>query len=93
MGGSANATGGAHGPPKIVDIIAKGFDDVQLRWSAMERELFALWKGVVGLEKLIKGFPTYVYMDHKNNLFFGGTVGQSTQEQEDVELGTGAAAV
>ena len=58
-----------HGPPKIIDIIAKGFDDVQLRWSAMERELYALWKGVVGFGRLIKGFPTFVYMDHKNNLF------------------------
>jgi len=27
-----------HGPPRIIDIIAKGFSDVQLRWSAMERE-------------------------------------------------------
>ena len=32
-------------------------------------ELFALWKGVVGLERHIKGFHTFVYMDHKNNLF------------------------
>ena len=60
-----------HGPPKIIDIIAKGFSEVQLRWSAMERELYALWQGVVGLDKLIKGFRTYVYMDHKNNLFVG----------------------
>ena len=29
--------------PKIVAIIAKGFTDVQQRWSAMERELYALW--------------------------------------------------
>ena len=39
-----------HGPPEIIDITAKGFSDVQLRWSAMERELYALWQGVVGLE-------------------------------------------
>ena len=64
-----------HGAPKIIDIIAKGFQDAQLRWSAMERELYALWQGVTGLEKLIKGFHTYVHMDHKNNLF--------TEEQED----------
>ena len=53
----------------MVDIIAKGFSDTQLRWSAMEREFYALWQGVVGLDRLIKGFHTYVYMDHKNNLF------------------------
>ena len=37
--------------PKIVSIIAKGFTDVQQRWSAMERELYALWRGVVEHEK------------------------------------------
>ena len=42
-----------HGTPKIIDVIAKGFSDVQLRWSAMERELYALWQGVVGMERLI----------------------------------------
>ena len=35
----------------------------------MERELYALWQGVVGHEKLIKGFRTFCYIDHKNNLF------------------------
>ena len=35
----------------------------------MERELYALWQSVVGHERLIKGFKTYVYIDHKNNLF------------------------
>ena len=35
----------------------------------MERELHALWQGVVGHERLIKGFKTFVYIDHKNNLF------------------------
>ena len=58
-----------HGPPRVIDIVAKGFTDVQLRWSAMERELYALWQGVTGLDHLIQGFRTYVYMDHKNNLF------------------------
>ena len=55
--------------PKIVSIIAKGFTDVQQRWSAMERELYALWQGVVGHERLIKGFKCYCYIDHKNNIF------------------------
>ena len=50
-------------------MIAKAFSDTQLRWSAMERELYALWQGVVGFERLIRGFKVYVYMDHKNNLF------------------------
>ena len=39
--------------PKVVSIIAKGFTDVQQRWSAMERELYALWQGVVGHERYI----------------------------------------
>ncbi len=39
-----------HKTPKIISIIAKPFTDVQLRWSAMERELYALWQGVVGHE-------------------------------------------
>ena len=58
-----------HGAPKIIAIVAKGFSDVQLRWSAMERELYALWQGVVSHERLIKGFKTFCYIDHKNNLF------------------------
>ena len=35
---------------------AKAFLDVQLRWFAMERELYALWQGVVGHERYTKGF-------------------------------------
>ena len=35
----------------------------------MERELYALWQGVVGHERLIKGFKCYCYIDHKNNVF------------------------
>ena len=58
-----------HGAPQIIALIAKAFQDVQLRWSAMERELYALWQGVVGHERLIKGFKVFCYMDHKNNLF------------------------
>ena len=59
----------AHGAPTMLSIIAKGFDPVMLRWSAMERELYARWQGVVGFEKHIKGFLTLCYMDHKNNMF------------------------
>jgi len=58
-----------HKAPKIIGMIAKAFSDTQLRWSAMERELYALWQGVVGFERLIRGFKVYVYMDHKNNLY------------------------
>ena len=50
-------------------MICKGFKDVEVRWSAMERELYALWRGVVEHEKFIKGFKVYVYIDHKNNLY------------------------
>jgi hypothetical protein len=35
----------------------------------MERELYALWQGLVGHERLIKGFKCYCYIDHKNNIF------------------------
>merc|ERR1711963_1389844 len=55
--------------PKIVAIVAKGFTDVQQRWSTMARELYALWQGVVAHEKYIKGFECYCYIDHKNNIF------------------------
>ena len=58
-----------HAAPKIVAIVAKGFTDVQQRWSAMERELYALWQGVVSLERFVKGFRLYCYIDHKNNIF------------------------
>ena len=58
-----------HGPPKIISMIAKAFKDTELRWSAMERELYALWQAVVGHEKMIRGLLTFVYIDHKNNLF------------------------
>ena len=58
-----------HAAPKIVAILAKGFSDVQQRWSAMERELYALWQGVVGHERMLRGFKCYCYIDHKNNIF------------------------
>ena len=58
-----------HAAPMIIGMISKGFSDTQLRWSAMERELYALWQGVTGFERLIRGFKVYVYMDHKNNLY------------------------
>jgi hypothetical protein len=58
-----------HRAPKVISIVAKSFLDVQQRWSAMERELYALWQGVVGHERLIRGFKTYCFIDHKNNLF------------------------
>ena len=34
-----------HVAPKIIAIISRAFNDTQLRWSAMERELYALWQG------------------------------------------------
>ena len=49
-----------HAAPKVISIVAKGFTDVQRRWSAMERELFALWQGVVSHERLIKGLRRIV---------------------------------
>ncbi len=65
-----------HGAPTIIDIMTKrGFHDVQLRLSAMGRELYALWQGVVGFDKLINfGVHTYVYMDHKTESYPCGTV-------------------
>ena len=35
----------------------------------MERELYALWQGVVGHERMIRGFKVFCYIDHKNNVF------------------------
>ena len=58
-----------HAAPMIIGMISKAFSDTQLRWSAMERELYGLWQEVVGFERLIRGFKVYVYMDHKNNLY------------------------
>ena len=58
-----------HGAPKIVSIKGKSFDSTQQRWSAMERELYASWQGIVQHESLIKGFKVYAYIDHKNNIF------------------------
>ena len=60
---------GPHRAPKIISIVAKAFDDTQLRWSAMERELYALWQAVVKHERFLKGLLCYVYVDHKNNMF------------------------
>ena len=34
-----------HEAPKIISMITKSFNDTQLAWSAMERELYALWQG------------------------------------------------
>ena len=56
------------GAPKIISVISKAFDPTQLRWSAMERELYALWQGVTGHEKYLRGLLSYVCIDHKNNL-------------------------
>ncbi len=58
-----------HKAPQIAAVVAKGFSDVQQRWSAMERELYALWQGVVSHERMVKGFRVYCYIDHKHNLF------------------------
>ena len=39
-----------HSAPRIVAIVAKAFDQTQLNWSAMERELYALWQGTLAME-------------------------------------------
>lgn len=48
-----------HAVSKIVLLISRSFSDTQLRWSAMEREFYDIWQGVVGHERLIKGFKCY----------------------------------
>jgi hypothetical protein len=35
----------------------------------MEREVYALWKGVTHMDRFTKGFLVYCYTDHKNNTF------------------------
>ena len=54
-----------HAAPKIICIHAKAFSDTQLRWSAVKRDLYAMWQGVTTLERHIRGFKVYVCMDHK----------------------------
>ena len=48
--------------PKIIAVITQGFADVQQRWSAMERELYALWQGVTGHERMMasRSFATSI---------------------------------
>ncbi len=58
-----------HKAPQIAAAVTEGFSDVQQRWSAMERELYALWQGVVSHERVINGFRVYCCIDHKINLF------------------------
>ena len=58
-----------HGAPQIISMFAFAFKNEQLKWSAMERELYAMWQGVVRHDKYIKGVHIFVYVDHKNNLF------------------------
>ena len=53
----------------IIAIAARPFDETQLRWSAMERELYSLWQSAVKHERFIKGLLCVVYTDHKNNMF------------------------
>jgi len=48
--------------------MAKGFTDVQQRRSAMERELFSGWQGVVSHERL--KVPSAV---HQNGPWWDGT--------------------
>ena len=52
----------AHSAPKIISVISKAFDPTQLRWSAMERELYALWQGVTGHGEYLRGLLSYIYI-------------------------------
>ena len=58
-----------HEGPKVIAITAKAFAEVQRRRSAMERELYALWQGILSQDHLIRGFNMFVYIDYQNNLF------------------------
>ena len=42
--------------PKIIKMAGAAFTEVQRRWSAMERELYALWQGVLAFDRIIRGF-------------------------------------
>ena len=35
----------------------------------MERELYAMWNGVVDHDRFVKGLRFILYTDHKNNTF------------------------
>ena len=55
--------------PKIIKMAGVAFTDVQRIWSAMERELYALWQGVLAFDCIIRGVKLYCYIDHKKDLF------------------------
>ena len=55
--------------PQIVQMAGAAFTEVQRRWLAVERELYALWQRVLAFDRSIHGFMLYCYIDHKNNLF------------------------
>ena len=43
------------------------FTEVQRRWTAIERELYALWQDVLASDQIIRKFKLYCYIDQKNN--------------------------
>ena len=64
-----------HKAPKTAAMFTQAFDKTQLNWSAMEREFYGLWKGVVKHERYNKGLRTYVYIGHKKQPVRGVHVG------------------
>ena len=61
--------GRAHGTPRIVAVVARPFNATEQSWTTMEREMYALWKGVTHMDRFTQGFLVYCNTDHKNNTF------------------------
>ena len=57
---------------KVISVLA---EDVELRWSAKERDLYAVWQGVVGHERLIKGLRFLLQHRLQEQGVLGGTNG------------------
>ena len=52
------------GCPRPIGLIARTFDDVATRWSAFEREFFALREGTNAIRKWTQGFRLFARFDH-----------------------------
>ena len=58
-----------HGVARPIAVLSKSFDETQQRWTAMERELHALYEVAMWSQKYAKSFKIFCFTDHKNNTF------------------------
>lgn len=57
----------SEGTPRPIMMRTKSFTATQRAWSVMERELFSIVDFVRTGFSIVKGFPTTIFCDHKNN--------------------------